>query len=153
MKQFLKEHTAWLLFLLLLGLLFILWGRIVIQEISTGAKIHNVTTQKARLNCLLAYGWEGDPATETVKTVTVPQPLDAVYQQYNKLQTACGFNLENYQGKTVQCYTYQVRNFPQGIDEPVYVNLLIYEGTVIGGDCMSTALDGFMIPLCRHDSF
>lgn len=150
MKYFIKENGIRILSILLLGLIFVLWGRLLAREFRAGSYTHHVTTQAARLRCLSHYGWEADPSGEAVKNVTVPDPLDAVFQKYNRLQTPCGFDLERYCGKTVQCYTYPVLNFPNGGDVPIYVNLLLYEDTVIGGDCMSTAIDGFMLPLDRR---
>lgn len=150
MKAFIKENLIRLLLMLLLGLLFVLWGRIIVREIRVNMHTRNLTTTEARLSCLKSFGWEGDPGSETVRSAVIPDPLDAVYQKYNRLQTPCGFNLERYRGKTARCYTYQVRNFPYQTEEPVYVNLLIYEGTLIGGDCMSNDLDGFMLPLDRR---
>ena len=84
-----------------------------------------------------------------MRKVSIPKPLDAVYKEYNRLQTVCGFNLEQYAGMRVEGYSYQITNFPYNIGEPVYVNLLIYNGRMIGGDCMSRAIDGFMLPIDR----
>ncbi len=150
MKQFIKDNVIWLLFTVLLSLLFILWGRIVLSEFRANTNIHNLVTQNDRLRCLSAYGWEVDPGSETVKSVLIPEPLDAVFKKYNQLQRACGFDLEKYAGESVQCYTYQILNFPYETQEVVYVNLLISEGKLIGGDCMMTAIDGFMLPLDRR---
>ena len=85
MKAFIKENIILLLFLLLLGLLFVFWGRIVIKEFRVNMYANDLTTQKARLSCLLNYGWEGDPGSETVKTLLIPDPLDAVFEKYNQL--------------------------------------------------------------------
>ncbi len=149
MKKFLKENSIQLLFLALLSLLFIFWGRVILREIQFNSHTQNLNTLEARLLCLKSFGWEVDPGSETERTVSIPAPLDAVYIKYNKLQTPSGFNLERYQGKSATCYTYRTLNFPYETPEPVFVNLLIYEGTLIAGDCMTTALDGFMLPLDR----
>ena len=149
MKTFLKENLIGILLALLLGLLFLLWGRMIVREMRLNTYIHDLTTQEARLNCLTSYGWTCDPGSEARRTALIPDPLDAVYQKYNRLQTPCGFNLERYRGKLVECYTYQIMNFPYETHQPVFANLLIYEGSLIGGDIMSTALDGFMLPLDR----
>ncbi|MBE7049013.1 MAG: DUF4830 domain-containing protein [Ruminococcaceae bacterium] len=150
MKYFLKENRIHILFMIFLGLMFILWGRMLYREFRLNTYTRNLTTTEARLSCLSYFGWEGDPGSEQKKVVVIPEPLDLVYRRYNQLQTPCGFNLERYCGKTVYCYTYQILNFPHQGEEPVYANLLIYEGALIGGDCMSTALDGFMLPLDRR---
>ena len=139
MKQFFKENIIILLFIILLGLLFFLWGRFVIKEIKNNAYRDNLFTTEARINCILQYGWEVDPGGESEKTVVIPSPLDAVYIKYNKLQKPCGFDLTDYCGKTVICYTYPVIKFPYPAEDPVFVNILVYEGTLIGGDCMTFA--------------
>lgn len=147
MKYVIRKNLILILSLLLLGLIFILWGRLLVREIYNESYTHGVTTQAARLACLAHYGWQADPGGESVKTVHIPDPLDATFRAYNHIQTPCGFDLERHVGKNVQCYSYPINNPPDGVSEPVYVNLLIYEGTVIGGDYMSPALNGFMRPL------
>lgn len=149
MKRFFTKNLVLILTLILLALLFILWGRMIFAEIQNSARIYHLTTTEDRIRCLALYGWEADPAGETERFATIPDPLDAVYTEYNRLQTVCGFDLSKYCGKRVVCYSYPVLNFPYPTEEPVFVNLLIYEGKLIGGDCMTTALDGFMLPLDR----
>ncbi|MBE7021885.1 MAG: DUF4830 domain-containing protein [Ruminococcaceae bacterium] len=149
MRRFFTKNLILILSLILLSLLFILWGRIIIKEIQKNTHTHQLTTTEARVRCLALYGWEVDPAGETERFTTIPDPLDAVYIEYNRLQTVCGFDLSRYCGKRVACYGYPVLNFPYPTEEPVFVNLLVYEGRLIGGDCMSRALDGFMLPLDR----
>ena len=150
MKTFWKENFMYLLCLIFLSLLFILWGRIVAKELRANAYTKQLTTLEARLLCLEHYGWEVDPGSETRKTVSIPDPLDSVYEEYNKLQTVSGFDVNRFRGRTAECYTYIALNFPYETEETVYVNLLICEGTLIAGDCMTTALDGFMLPLDRR---
>ncbi len=144
-----KEHMVLFLFVILLSLLFILWARIMMHELSTTSYTQNLTTTASRVRCLAQYGWEVDPSGETKRQVNIPDPLDAVYKEYNKLQLVCGFDLENHRGKTVTCYTYPVLNFPYQTDEAVFVNILVDNARLIAGDCMSRALDGFMLPLDR----
>ncbi|MBQ4517440.1 MAG: DUF4830 domain-containing protein [Clostridia bacterium] len=149
MKKFIKENLVTILLVLLLGLLFILWGRIVVKGIRENTYMQNLTTTEARIRCLAYYGWQADPGSETERKVHIPKPLDSVYLEYNKLQKVCGFNLEDYAGQSAENFSYQVENFPYAIEEPVYVNILISEGKLIGGDCMSNAIDGFMLPIDR----
>ncbi len=150
MKSFVKENMIYLLLVAFLSLLLIFWGRVMIAGLRNSSYQTNLTTTEARLNCGKSYGWELDAGSETHKIVAIPKPLDAVYEAYNSLQTVCGFDLKKHEGETAVCYTYLTLNFPYETQEPVYVNLLIREGTLIGGDCMSMALDGFMLPLDRR---
>lgn len=149
MKGFLKENYIRILFLVFLGLLFILWGRVLLAEMQLSTSTKNLGTTEARLSCLSHYGWEAEPISEIKKTIFIPDPLDETFKTYNRLQTVCGFDLERYCGKKVICYTYEVLNFPYETEEPVYVNLLVFEGALIGGDCTSEAADGFTLPLDR----
>ena len=50
---------------------------------------------------------------------------------------------EEYKGKRVKRYTYEVTNYP-GQASGVRANLLVDGGMVIGGDICSLTLDGFM---------
>jgi len=150
MKSFLKENLLHILCFILLCLLFIFWGRTIAAEINRNTSTKNLYTLTARLNCLEHLGWSVDESSETMKEVAIPKPLDSVWENYNKLQTPAGFDLAKHQGEKATCYTYIATNFPYDVGEPVYVNLLIADGTLIGGDCMTRALDGFMLPLDRR---
>lgn len=150
MKTYIKENWNKLLLLLLASLIFILWGRIIFKEINENNAIRDLTTTIARVNCAASFGWEADPGSETAAKVKIPEEFDDVYNEYNKLQTMCGFDLRRYKGKTVERYTYIVQNFPYEVNEPVYINMYIYNDTMIAGDCMTTSLGGFMLPIDRR---
>ena len=150
MKRFLKDNLLHVLFLIFAGLMLILWGRLLLCEFSVTCATENLTTQEARVRCTAYYGWQVDATSETKETVYIPSEFDAVYTRYNKLQKMCGFDLLNYRGKGVVRYTYRALNFPNHADSEVFINLLVYEGKLIGGDCMTVALDGFMLPLDRR---
>lgn len=79
---------------------------------------------------------------ETVK-VKIPEPLDAVYEEYNELQKKAGFNLEPYQGKNGTRYTYEVKNHYSG-EDGVRANVLVIDGKIVGGDICTLKIDGFM---------
>lgn len=75
-------------------------------------------------------------------TVTIPADFNQIYQDYNALQRVSGYDLSLFRGKTVTRYTYTVLNVSP--EETVLVHLLVSEGTLIGGDMMNPALDGWM---------
>ena len=81
--------------------------------------------------------------------VTVPAVFDDVYVNYNRLQNQAGFDLSEYAGKKLVRYTFEVKNFHD--IEGVRINVLIYQGKVVGGDIMTIAIDGFMLPLTKRD--
>ena len=152
MKLFFAENRNKILLLVFISLVFLLWGRVIVRVINENNRICDLTTVQARIQCAASFGWEADPSTETVQKVKIPQEFDEVFEEYNKLQKMCGFDLRRYRGKTAERYTYIVRNFPYETSEPVYVNLYIYQNTMIAGDCMTRALDGFMLPIDRRFS-
>ena len=81
----------------------------------------------------------------TTDSITVPYEFNEVYTNYNNIQQSQGFDLSEYKGKTVNRYTFAVLNHPDGQD--VFVEVLIYNKTVIGADIYSTSVDGFISPL------
>lgn len=150
MKLFLSENRNKILLLLLLSLLFLLWGRTLVRSFRENKRICNLTTVQARIFCAEGFGWDADPSTETKEKVKIPQEFDAVYEEYNKLQKMCGFDLTPYRGKSVMRYRYQIQNFPCEISQPVYIHLYLYQDNMIAGDCMTQAADGFMLPIDRR---
>lgn len=147
MKQFVKENGHSILLLLLAGLVLILWGRLFVAEFSHHACETNLHTRQARMRCLDYYGWQVDESSETEDTVYIPQEFDTVWNRYNEIQKMSSFDLTAYRGKSVKHYSYRVLNFPGMEQAEMFVNLLIFEGTLIGGDCMTVELDGFLLPL------
>ncbi len=150
MKAFVKDNLNRILLLIFASLLLILWGRFIVREINLNNHTRELSTLMSRIKCAESFGWEVDPGSEITETVKIPEEFDDVYTEYNKLQKMCGFDLRKYRGKSVKRYTYIVNNFPYDIKETVYINLYIYENTLIAGDCMTTALRGFMLPLDRR---
>lgn len=92
---------------------------------------------------LLQFGWEADPQCVENAEVAIPLEFTDTYENYNKIQKTCGFDLEAYKGKRVKRWTYKINNYP-GELKNIYANILVYDNTVIGGDICSPALDGFM---------
>lgn len=93
------------------------------------------------------FGWEivADPVQ--VKEVVIPTEFDETYEKYNKLQKAQGLDLEKYKGKRLKHWSYEITNFPEyeGTNGLIHGNILVYQGTVVGGDVSSIELDGFML--------
>jgi len=102
----------------------------------------------AAADYLTVLGWEVDKKPIETEIVNLPFEFDDVYAEYNKLQRQAGFDLSGYMGKKVTRYTFAVKNF-EG-QTGVRANVLMYNGRVIGGDLMTVAIDGFMIPLKKR---
>lgn len=101
-----------------------------------------VRSNEDRIAYLQSLGWivEEDPAA--VEEVLIPETFDASYDDYLALQAEMGFDLSDYTGKTVKRYTYQVKNYP-GLQENIWVSLLIHKKAVIGGEVFCSQGDGF----------
>lgn len=77
----------------------------------------------------------------SVKEITIPESFSAVYENYNKLQEKAGFDLAEYKGETVKVYSYKEK------DNDRIVNLIVWDGILIGGDISEVKLSGEMLPL------
>ena len=102
-----------------------------------------IKTEDARIEFLSQFGWEvSENATEEVE-IQIPADFDKVMSSYNDIQKSQGLDLSKYKGKTVQRYTYEVKNYPD-YDGTVYANIIIYKNRVIGGDICSADVKGFI---------
>ena len=149
MKSVLKGEKNKILLLILMTLLFILWARMIVFEIRQSANTQNLDTVLKRTACALSFGWQVDPGSEKCEKIKIPEEFGDVYENYNELQKKCGFDLSNYRGKTVLKYTYIVLNPIDNSNDTFYVNILIYENQMIGGDVQTVALEGVMLPIVR----
>lgn len=92
---------------------------------------------------LREQGWEVEAVPAGQMEVLVPAVFDQIYESYNDIQKAQGFDISRYKGETVTKYTYLVKNYPQEQDG-VAANLLVYQGRIIGADLCSLELGGFL---------
>ncbi len=105
-------------------------------------------TSAIAANHLKSLEWDFDKKPLEKVIITLPAKFDDVFTAYNKLQREAGFNLEDYAGKPVTRYTFTINNFFDIAG--VRANVLVYSGKVIGGDLMTVAIDGFMLPLKKR---
>ena len=103
----------------------------------------NVRTNEDRVAYLAQFGWEVSAEPVQTQEVRIPTDPSDVFERYNDLQLAQGFDLHDYAGKTVRRYVYEVENYPNG-DGQYYATLLICKGTVIGGDVCAAEKGGVM---------
>ena len=96
-----------------------------------------------RINFLKQFGWEVESEPIKEQQVTIPKDFDKVFAAYNEIQRKQGLDLASFKKKTVMRYTYTVTNYPNYEGE-VYVNILVYKNTVIGGDVCSADVNGFV---------
>lgn len=103
------------------------------------------STHEERMAFLSQYGWELDEEPVEVQEVIVPSEFDDTYTAYNEIQKDQGFDLTVYAGMRAKRWTYIIKNY-SGYENKdcIRVNVLVYDGLVIGGDVCSIELDGFM---------
>lgn len=124
-----------------LGALFIILLLTLISVFSVVGKESDIQKCKVFLE---GYGWQtADIPTDSVE-ITVPEVFDNVYTRYNAIQQSAGLDLSPFCGKSGLRYTFTVTNYPADIGETVYANVLIIDGTAVGGDIMTVSLNGFM---------
>ncbi len=102
-------------------------------------------THEERMKFVSQFGWQVDEEPVQVKEIIIPTEADEVYTAYNDIQRSQGFDLTEFAGERAKCWTYTVKNY-EGYEnhECIQINILVYDGKVIGGDVCSVELDGFM---------
>ena len=102
-----------------------------------------IKNNEDRVNFLKQFGWEVEAQPISEQQVTIPKEFDKVFSAYNEIQRKQGLDLASFKKKNVMRYTYTVTNYPDYEGE-VYVNILVYRNTVIGGDVCSADVNGFI---------
>ena len=102
-----------------------------------------VKTNEDRVAYLEGYGWQVNQEPLAVEELLIPREMGESYQDYLALQNSQGFRLEDYAGKRIKRYTYEITNYPTG-ETGVQANLMICWNTVVGGEVLSPQMDGFL---------
>ncbi|WMJ23616.1 DUF4830 domain-containing protein [Paludicola sp. MB14-C6] len=145
----LKTSRKKLIFIIIIGLLIIVGAFLYLKmnhNVKTNEmKVANVIVENndQRVAFLKSFGWNVSSEAVEIVEVAIPAEFNDVYNNYNKIQKAQGFDLEKYKGKRVKRFTYEVLNYPTQ-KEGVRANMLVYNNKIIGGDICSVQLDGFM---------
>ena len=100
-----------------------------------------VSDNDSRVSFLKHFGWEVTTSPVESSQVRVPSETTEVFDRYNQLQKAQGYDLTLYGGKKVMRYVYKITNYPDATD-PVYATVLVYKNQIIGGDVTDTAAGG-----------
>ena len=95
-----------------------------------------------RIAYLNSFGWEVDATPMEEESIVIPRKLGSIYENYNKIQQAQGFDLTKFGGMEAVRYTYKVLNYPN--TENVVADIIVFRNEVIAADVQSTSLDGFM---------
>lgn len=138
-----KVKKPWLILVggILIALLVFLIAFGIINKVC--ADDFTISNEDERQSFIKSMGWEVSKEYSSCKVVTIPAEFNEVYEKYNEIQKEQGFNLEKYKGEKVEIYTYEVYNCNDG-QENVYINIMVYEDKLIGGDVSCTDINGFM---------
>ena len=156
MLEFLHRNVYYLLFLVLIISVFIVWWVTIynmdtsVPDLAVIAPKYNFDNIRGDADAVIFFKQFGfdiiTPPLECTE-ITLPQTMNAVYKNYNRIQEQIGLDLTPYLGKTVSRVTYELVDHPFDTTDQVRGNLLIYQDRVIAGDIMTIASDGFMVPL------
>ena len=127
---------------------FLRWGKDGGEE-PAPAQVFGETNEE-RLAYLQSFGWQADPQPAETREVMIPAQFNDVYQNYNAMQQAQGFDLAPYAGEVCTQYKYHITNYPG--ETEVYATLLVYGRLVIGGDLACAEVDGFMHGFARDSA-
>ena len=100
-----------------------------------------VSDNDSRVGFLKDFGWDVSTSPLESGQVRIPTETTEVFDRYNQLQQAQGYDLNKYAGKKVMRYVYKVTNYP-GATDPVFATVLVYKNQIIGGDITNTASGG-----------
>lgn len=125
---------------------FVCVGLICCEIYAAGNNIANAKTNAERLIFITNLGYNVLSNEPTMKTVNIPEVFYDVYDNYNAVQKAAGYDLSLYKGCEATVYTYKI-DPPNGNTGECAVNIIVYNDRIIGGDVSSAALGGFMLPL------
>ena len=120
---------------LLIGIIALFGGE---ESTATSA---TVSDNDSRVSFLKSFGWEMTTSPVESGQVRIPTETTEIFDRYNRLQQAQGYDLTQYAGKKVMRYVYKVTNYP-GATDPVYATVLVYKNQIIGGDVTNTAAGG-----------
>ena len=127
-----------------LVLIILLAGR---RDNNAQATMGSVVRDNAeRVSFLHDLGWQVEEQAIDEQDVIIPKEFTEVYEKYNEIQIAQGFDLSKYAGIEAKRYTYRILNYPED-DVAAVADIIVYRNEIIAGDVQSNKLDGFMVGL------
>lgn len=105
---------------------------------------------------LESLGWETAPVPCEQCNVRIPMKFDEAYEEYNEIQLKQGFDLRKYRAQTAKKFTYELTNYSDNGEQspvPVYAELLVLDGIIIGGNIRSAEAGGFVTVLNKPLDF
>ena len=80
----------------------VLLAAILLRYLFSKSDRPDLTTLDGRESYLNSLGWEIDRSSEEFRTVIVPEKLEGIMLQYNKMQQAQGYDLSAHPGERCQ---------------------------------------------------
>lgn len=117
---------------------------------AASAEVGRIRSSEDRTAYLNSLGWTAEARPVKTEELLVPEEFDESYADYLALQEEQGFDLNQYRGRRVKRYTYQLTNYPGR--EDMTASLLVYKNRIIGGQIQSadgTILHGLRMPAKR----
>ena len=111
---------------------------------------YDLDTTEGREAYLNSLGWQINRDSEAFRTVVVPDELEGIMAQYNRMQQAQGYDLSLHLGESCSQYSYELTNYTDA-EGTVLVTLYIQNGEIIAADIHTTAVNGFMHGLKKND--
>ncbi len=142
-----KIKTVLLLVLTAVAVGSLLWFTFNDRPVAGDSVInYSAQNEEQRLAFISQFGWDVDKDPVEVAEIIVPVEFDEVYEKYNEIQKAQNLDMSLYAGKRVKRWTYSVNNYPgyESRKNVIQLSLLVFDGTVVGGDVCSIELGGFM---------
>ena len=116
------KKTLYIIITLLLAVLFI-----ICRVRSSDMRIIDGSTHQKRIDYLNSQKLMVDENRFSSKEIIIPTEFDSLYKSYNSVQKKSGFDLSPYKGKNATLYSFS-------LGEEQCVELLLYNGNIIGGD-------------------
>lgn len=138
--EFTRKRALGIVFFASLIVFLLILGRWLLAYRNESAML---STTEGRQMFLSGLGWEVDPGSEQVKNISLPKEMDAVLDEYNRLQLTQGYDLKPYLGKDCVQYTYLLTNYDAG-GEDAYICIYIHGHRIIAGDIHTNSMTGFM---------
>ena len=135
-----KSKRLLLIFIMILTV-FLIFIEFLSNQVSTSEK---VLDNEQRVNFINNLNIKILEEPVEVKEIIIPNKFSDVYEKYNQIQLLAGYDLKLYNGQKATLYKYAT---PEHNGDFIYVNLIILNGRIIGGDISSVKINGSILPL------
>ena len=143
-----KFFTVLLLSLAILTSIFIGVNLTDTEAMSGAVDFSGIKTNDDRIRFIAQFIPEISGTEKEKVEFSVPENFDRILMSYNEIQKAQGLDITKYKNKKVTRYTYELPSY-EDYEGTVFVNLIVYKGTVVACDVSSSNPDGFVKPLVK----